>query len=193
MASLIPMVQRLVSDASATTWSTTEHVQDALDAYATRFDYTPLWHDSDYRVYAARQREASMRTLVDAGTSQLTAVIYDVPDFGSFFKVGYLANDWVIRAEPINTSGAYSPNVVDVVGGTFLFSTVPGVELYLRATGYNVWNAAARLLMETPDTGREYDTGRVRGQVSRQIKQKWDVYQQHGLLLNRPRRQFARI
>ena len=106
MASLIPIVQRFVSDASATTWSTTEQIQDALDAHAQRFDYLPLWHDSDYRRYAARQRDDTMRALATSGTSQLSPTIYDVPDFGSFYKVGYLANDWVIRSSPTETTGA---------------------------------------------------------------------------------------
>ncbi len=193
MQTLIVHVQRLVSDAGATTWGTTEVVQDALDAHATLFDYLPLWHDSDYRRYAATQRSETARQAADANTSQLSAVIYDVPDFGMFYKVGYIASDWVIRSSPDEATAAQSPDVVDAIGVTFLFSTVPNQELYLKATGYNVWKAARDLLLETPDSGREIDTARVRGQVSRTIKPKFDFYATRGRLLNRRHRHYSRV
>lgn len=193
MASLIPIVQRLVSDATAATWDTTERVQDALDAHATHFDYMPLWHDSDYHLYAARQRSDTARLLSEANVSQLVPVVYHVPDFGHYYRVGYLDNGWVIRASPDEASAATSPNLVDVIGASFVFSTAQNQELYLRATAYNVWKAAADLLMETPDTGREYDSRRVRGQVTRDIKQKWELYRQRGLKLNRLRPTYAAI
>ncbi|MCR4338927.1 MAG: hypothetical protein NUW01_03460 [Gemmatimonadaceae bacterium] len=193
MASLIPIVQRLVSDATAATYTNSEAIQEALDAHRTDFDYLPMWHDSDYRRYAARQRSDTTRLLASSQTSQLNPVTYDVPDFGVFYRVGYLANDWVIRSSPSDTTGAESPNVVDVVGATFLFSTTPDKELYLKATGFNVWRAAADLLLETPDTGREVDTQRTRGQVSRTIEHKWQVYSERGAMVNRRKRTAAII
>jgi len=192
MASLVPIVQRLVSDGAATTYTNTEAIQEALDAHATRFDYLPLWHDSDYHVYKAQQRSETTASLAEANVSQLSPVIYDVPDFGSFVRVGYLDNGWVIRSSPTETTAASSPQVVDVIGATFVFSTAPDTELYLKGTGYNVWFAAADLLLETPDTGREYDTARTRGQVTRTIKTKWAEYRQRGWTLNRRRTRMAR-
>lgn len=192
MTSLVAITQRLVSDAASTTW-TSDHVQEVLDAHRTDFDYMPMWHDSDYRVYAARQRADTARVLAESSTSQLAPQTYDVPDFGMFFKVGYLATDWVIRASPSDTTAAESPNVVNVINGTFVFSTTPDKELYLKATGYNVWHAAADLLFETPDTGREYDTARTRGQVTRQIKTKWADMFQRGTKLNRRKRTAALV
>ena len=190
MTTLVAVVQNLVSDASSTTW-TSDRIQDALDAHRTSFDYMPMWHDSDYHIYAARQRSASMRALSEANVSQLSETIYDVPDFGVFYKIGYLATDYVIRSSPSETTAAQSPSVVDLYQGSFTFSTAPNCELYLKATGYNVWSAAADLLLETPDTGREYDTQRTRGQVTRQIEQKWEHYRTRGARLNRRRRHLA--
>ncbi len=192
MQSLVSIVQRLVSDAGAATWTSTEAVQQALDAHATRFDYYPMWHDSDYRVYKAQQRMETARNAAQANVRALSPVAFDVPDFGSFYKVGYLANDWSIRTSPTEVSAAQSPDVVDVIGVSFVFSARPNTELFLKATGYNVWNAAADLLLETPDTGREYDTQRRRGQISRSLEQKWSLYRQRGVRLNRRKQRIAR-
>lgn len=192
MSSLVAITQRYVSDAASTTW-TSDQIQERLDAHRADFDYMPMWHDSDYHIYRAQQRAASARQLAESETRQLAPVTYDVPDFGSFYKVGYLANDWAIRSSPSETTAATSPNVVDVISATFTFSTAPNQELYLRGTGYNVWLAAADLLMETPDTGREYDTARTRGQVGRTIKQKWESYQIRGWALNRRRHHLALV
>ena len=192
MTSLVGHCQRLVTDVASTTW-TSDQVQQTLDAHRTDFDYLPLWHDSDYHLYAARQRSDTMRALAEANVSRLSPVIYDVPDFGRFYRVGYLALNWVIRNSPTETTAANSPDIVDTFWATFLFSTAPNAELYLKATGYNVWSAAADLLLETPDTGREYDTARVRGQVSRTIEQKWALYRQRGLRLNRRKRTLVMV
>ena len=193
MGDLIVLTQRLVDDAGASTWSTTEAIQDSLDAHATQFDYMPLWHDSDYHVYKAQQRAATARQLDDERTRLMSEASYDVPDFGSFYRVGYLATNWAIRGSPDETTAAHSPNLVDTIGATFVFSTAPDQELYLRATGYNVWKAAVDLLLETPDTGRMYDTSRTRGAVTRVMSEKWTPYSQRGFLLNRRRRQLALV
>ena len=190
MTSLVAHVQRLVTDVGSTTW-TSDQVQQILDVHRTDFDYLPLWHDSDYHEYAARQRSDTTRLLAEAYTSALSPLLYDVPDFGQFYRVGYLANNWIIRNSPSETTAANSPDVVDTYGATFLFSTAPNQELYLKATGFNVWNAAADLLMETPGTGREFDTARTRGQVSRQFGQKWALYRLRGTRLNRRKRTLA--
>ena len=192
MQSLIPIVQRLVSDAGATTWTNTEVVQEALDAHGTRFDYYPMWHDSDFHVFKAQQRGETSRMLAESNAMGRYLGAYQVRDFGSFYRVGYLANDWVIRTGPTEISAAQSPDVVDVIGVSFVFSNAPGTELYLKGTGYNVWNAAADLLLETPDTGRDYDHERRRGQVSRSIEQKWALYRQRGVRLNRRKQRIAR-
>jgi hypothetical protein len=131
--------------------------------------------------------------IAQAGVGQLSSVVYDVPDFGQFYRVGYLANDWAIRASADENTAAQSPSVVDVVGATFIFSTAANKELYLKATGYNVWNAAADLLLETPDTGREFDSERQRGLVSRSIEQKWTLFRERGMYVNRRKRTLAII
>lgn len=185
--SIVPFVRNLVSDAGATTWSSTAPIVDALDAHSTFIDWTPLRHDADYRVYETKGREPrSMREAL-AGVRDLDPVRLEVPDFGTFYRVGHFDNNWIIRDEPSESGAAQSPDGNNPVSGSWAFSTSPNVELYLQGTAHNPWYAACDLLLETPDAGREMDTQRTRGQVSRSIEQKHKLYAERGYYLNRRR------
>ncbi|MBT3269033.1 hypothetical protein HN371_17935 [Candidatus Poribacteria bacterium] len=194
MQSLVAHTQRLVSDSGATTWSNTALVQDALDRHATHVDWAPMRHDIDYHMFQTKQRQDRSRTALSAGVRDVSPASFDVPDFGSFYRVGYFDNNWAIRDGASETSASHSPDSVNAINGTFIFSTAVTRELYLKGTAHNVWHAAADLLLETPDsaTGREYDGTRRRGQVSRGIKQKWNEYTARGWFLNRRRPGWSR-
>ena len=189
MQSLVAHTQRLVSDGSATTWSNTALVQDALARHATHVDWTPMRHDADYHMFQTKQRQDRSRREASAGVRDISPVSFDVPDFGSFYRVGYFDGTWAIREGASETSASHSPDSLNLINGTFVFSTAVTRELYLKATAYNVWHAAADLLLETPDStaGREYEDSRRRGQVTRTTKQKWNEYTARGWFLNRRR------
>jgi len=117
---------------------------------------------------------------------------FSIPDFGTYFSVGYFDDTWFVRSAANDGGDPKSPNAVDLVAGTFVFSTPVNTELYFKGTGYNVWWAAADLLMETPDTGRQFDTARRRGGTSRDIMEKFELYRKRGYNLNRRRPSYVR-
>ena len=185
--SIVAFTRDKLSDAAATTWSSTAPIVAALDAHKVFIDWTPLRHDINYRTYETKSRiETSSREAI-AGVRDIDPVRQAVPDFGAFYNVGHFDTEWAISDEPSETGNFQSPNAVNAVGGTFVFSTPPNVELYLRGWAFNPWKTAADLLLETPDTGREVDTARTRGAVSRTIKLKVEDYARRGFFLNRRR------
>jgi len=185
--SIVAFTRNLLSDVAATTWSSTAPIVDALDQHSVRIDWTPLRHDLDYHIYEAKGRsEGTMREAL-AGVRDSPPASWSGPDFSAFYRVGHFDTGWVIRDQADESGAAQSPSAVNAVAGSWAFSTAPGKELYVSGTVFNPWLAAADLLLETPDTGREYDTQRTRGQVSRTIKLKVDLYAARGLYLNRRR------
>jgi hypothetical protein len=190
--SIVPFVRNLLSDSAATTWSSTQPIVDALDAHSVFIDWTPMRHDLDYHRFESKSRtEGTIRDVL-AGVRDLPAPTFMGADFGRFYRVGYFDTQWQISTTPDETGQLQSPSMVDAVGGTFVFSTAVQRELYLRGRVFNPWHAAADLLMETPDTGREIDTSRTRGQVSRTVKIKPEMYAQRGARLNRLRPEWSR-
>ena len=132
MQSLVSHTQRLVSDTGATTWSNTALVQDALDRHATHIDWTPMRHDADCHMFQTKQRQDRSRRELTAGVRDVSAVSFDVPDFGSFYRVGYFDDNWAIREGASETSASHSPDSVNAVNGTFIFSTAVTRGLYIR-------------------------------------------------------------
>ena len=167
--SVVAFTRNLLSDAAASTWDSTAPIVDALDAHRVFIDWTPLRHDRDYRVYEAKGRTTGALREAFAGVRDLDPVRLSMPDFGEWYSVGHFDSNWKLSDQPSETGNIQSPNAVNAVGATWTFSTPPNRELWLSGWAYNPWFAAADLLMETPDSGREVDTSRTRGQVSRTI------------------------
>lgn len=195
LADLITFVRTKVADAAASTWSSSQSIIDALDNHATRFDWVPLYHETDYHRFECKPRSDTLAREVTAGTRDVARRVLEAEDFGAFYRVGYFDTQWEIRDSPSQAGSLQSPSVARPFPGVFIFSTAVQRELFVRAVGYNVWNAAADLLMETPDApdGRAVVTSRRRGQVAHTQKgDKWHEYSRRGYHLNRRRGRWTR-
>ena len=191
LSSIIQFTRQIVSDTAESTWSSSANIIDALDAHSVFIDWTPLRHDTDYHTYEAKARDERHLRAVSANVQDRPSA-FSMPDFGTFYRVGYFDTNWIIRNSPSEAGQAQSPSASNAIRASWSFSTAVNQELYLQGTAHNPWLAAADLLMETPSTGREFDTQRTRGQVSRSMEQKFGIYAKRGHFLNRRRPDWQR-
>ncbi len=151
MSDIIIYTKRLVGmDSDATSpWNDNE-IQNVLDLSRIHFEWVLLDHDPDYRHYYCR---ASRGTVPLTGAYKNTEV--SIPDFASYSRVGFIEGDYVLRDDRDEDGNQHTPNLANLQDGTFTFSTVPNVDLYIYGKAYNPYSAAAQMLMETPDQGRQ--------------------------------------
>jgi len=184
MNSLVAYEQRLVGQTSASSPWTGQQIQDALDLHRTHFDWVLLGHDPDFRRYYTTAHVGTHRTDQIISLSKFE---FASPDFAFWTQVGFFEDNVVLREGREESAAAHAANDNNLFDGTFTFSTVPNVELYIYGDAYNVWQTAADLLLEGIDFGRLPIKSVSRGGVSYSyaIDEKIKLYHQRARGLNR--------
>jgi len=184
MADLITATKRLVGQTAAASPWTEQQIQDQLDQNRTHFDYVLLDRDSDYRHFWSRAWSGTPESLYRRSVSPQPI---SIPDFSLFTRCGFYETDYSLRSGRTEDDTSYTADDANLNDGTFIFSTAPAVELYFAGKGYNVYQAAADLMLETPDFGRLALQSESRGSLSQTYAwaQKAELYSQRGRKLNK--------
>jgi hypothetical protein len=184
MADLITATKRLVGQTAAASPWTEQQIQDQLDQNRTHFDYVLLDRDSDYRHFWSRAWSGTPESLYRRPVSPQPI---SIPDFSLYTRCGFYETDYSLRSGRTEDDTSYTADDANLNDGTFIFSTAPAVELYFAGKGYNVYQAAADLMLETPDFGRLALQSESRGSLSQTYAwaQKAELYSQRGRKLNK--------
>ena len=184
MADLITATKRLVGQTAAASPWTEQQIQDQLDLNRTHFDYVLLDRDSDYRHFWSRAWSGTPESLYRRPVSPQPI---SIPDFSLYTRCGFYETDYSLRSGRTEDDTAYTADEANLNDGTFIFSTAPSVELYFAGKGNNIYQAAADLMLETPDFGRLALQSESRGSLSQTYAwaQKAELYSQRGRKLNR--------
>lgn len=163
--SIINEVKRLVGmETSAESPWTSDVIEGYLDMWRVRFDWVLLAHDPDWHVY----RCVSPDEIEFARTTVISLAEVSVPDFSLYRKVGWLEAP-ILRDGRLESGNQSVPTTLNIVDGTFTFSSPPQKELYLQGWGHNPFMAASMILSEERDStqsGRRPVKSWRRGMVS---------------------------
>lgn len=149
MATLITHTARLCGqEGEASPPFSDDQIEAALDARRLELEWVLLDNDPDFHYYRTRAR-AELPTVERPFREAIS-----VPDFASYTRVGFFEDGYQLRDDRTFASNVHTPDSHNIYSGTFIFSSAPNVELYFFGNAYNVYQAAADLLAETPDFGR---------------------------------------
>ena len=149
MTTLITHTARLCGqEGEASPPFSNDQIEAVLDTRRLELEWVLLDNDPDFNFYYTRARKF-------APTAEIPfAREVTVPDFALYTRVGFFEGGYQLRTDRTVTSAVHTPDDHNIYSGSFIFSTAPNVELYFFGNAYNVYQAAADLLSETPDAGR---------------------------------------